>query len=309
MNIKKESKYTNPIKHILINDAGIGSNRIVKSNNYLNNFNYFNKNNIKMLEFHKKRYLENKYKAEEFKKEKSIPELAWVSSYYINFNKTNNEYLINDSNNNLIKKAQINYLQDLYDNEEIKKYHLRRNNFRKNFKIYDDLINELNNKKNKNINDIKDISHYSTKYYSTDASRLKNKSNKYYKFYDEKSDYNVTRRNNKIYNLKCKVMFGKTLSTDYGLMNNRKRIIIRKNYLNKQNSINTNNNISNIKLKYEDAINLNHIASKMSSYKEQKNKNSHSISTTSYADRIFEKNEKKYIIKDTENNNILPSIK
>jgi hypothetical protein len=44
-NINKESKIVGRNKHILINDAGIGSNRLVMSNNYLNYFNITKQSN------------------------------------------------------------------------------------------------------------------------------------------------------------------------------------------------------------------------------------------------------------------------
>ena len=55
-------------KHLIINDAGIGSNRLVKLNNYLNDFNYYHKNMIKMNKIREIRSIERKQSLEKFKK-------------------------------------------------------------------------------------------------------------------------------------------------------------------------------------------------------------------------------------------------
>ena len=84
--LRKKPKYNSLFKNMFINDAGIGSNRVIVSNNYLNNYNYFNKNNIKMLELRKKKYQENIIKLEEFKKETTPPDFSYTTSYYMYLN-------------------------------------------------------------------------------------------------------------------------------------------------------------------------------------------------------------------------------
>ena len=300
MIIKKESKYTSPIKHMLINDAGIGSNRIVITNNYLNNYNYFNKNNIKMLQFHKKKYLENKLKAEEYKKEKSIPELGWSTSYYINFNKSNNDYLQNDKNNNELKKAEINYLHDL-ENYNIK-FHSRKNRIRKTYKIYDDLMKNMSSNKNKvednnNINENK--KYYSTEFNYKEKNKSKNTNKRYYNFLDE-TDYIFHKRKNRFSNIKCNVIFGKTLSTDHGIMLNKNK---NNNYFNQNNKILIRNQTNPKKL-LDEAKYSNCIISSTSSNREQGNMDLNSKSSN-FCKRKIENN-KKYLLKD---NKLLPLIK
>ena len=301
MIIKKESKYTSPIKHILVNDAGIGSNRIVITNNYLNNYNYFNKNNIKMLQFRKKKYLENKLKTEEFKREKSIPELAWSTSYYINYNKSNNDYLQNDKNNNELKKAEINYLHDLENNNI--KFHSRKNRIRKTYKIYDDLMNNLSSNKNKvedNDNINKNKKYYSTEFNYKEKNESKNNNKRYYNFLGE-TDYNFHKRKNRFSNIKCKIIFGKTLSTDHGIMLNKNK---NNNYFNQNNKILIKNQ-TNAKKVLDETKYSNCIISSRSSNRDQTNKDFNSISSN-YGKRKFENNKKKYLLKD---NKLLPLIK
>ena len=67
-NINKESKIVGRNKHILINDAGIGSNRLVMSNNYLNYFNYYHKNLIKMNKIREIKNIERKKISKNLKK-------------------------------------------------------------------------------------------------------------------------------------------------------------------------------------------------------------------------------------------------
>ena len=298
MLIKKESKYTSPMKHMLINDAGIGSNRIVMLNNYLNNYNYFNKNNIKMLEFHKRKYLENKLKAEEYKREKSIPELSWATSYYLYFNKSNNDYIKDDKNNNELKKAEINYLQDLEENAL--KYHSRNNKIRKTCKIYDDLMRDLNSPKNEKKDNLKN--YYSTEFNSKEKNKNNNK--RYYNFQDEKTDYDFDERKKRIYNVKCKVIFGKTLSTDH-------RITLKQNkknsYFNKRNKMIIKNK-ANLQKKYDNLKYSNYPFPNSNSSREQTNKDLNTI-TTNYFNKQLENKEKKYFLKDNNKNELLPLIK
>ena len=301
MIIKKESKYTSPLKHILINDAGIGSNRIIITNNYLNNYNYFNKNNIKMLQFRKKKYLENKLKAEEYKREKSIPELAWSTSYYINYNKSNNDYLQNDKNNNELKKAEINYLHDLENNNI--KFHSRKNRIRKTYKIYDDLMNNLSNNKNKvedNDNINKKKKYYSTEFNYKEKNESKNSNKRYYNFLDE-TDYNFHKRKNRFSNIKCNIIFGKTLSTDHDIMLKKNK---NNNYFNQNNKILIKNQ-ANPKKVLDETKNSNCIISSTSSNRDQTNMDFNSISSN-YGKRKFKNNKKKYLLKD---NKLLPLIK
>ena len=151
---KLESKYTSPNNHMWINDAGIGSNRIVIANNYLNTYNYYNRSTIKLLEFRKQKSLERKILSEEYKNMKAIPGMAYSTSYYNygNYNNKNNRYsTINYDNNQDIKQAEINYLNDLIDLRKKDKHHklklnLKRIKVKENPSIFKSLFSDLNNR-------------------------------------------------------------------------------------------------------------------------------------------------------------------
>jgi hypothetical protein len=249
MNRKKtESKYTSPLKHIIINDTGIGSNRIVQNNNYLNSYNYFNKNNIKMLELHKKQYLINKLKLERFKTEDLIPGLPYTSLYY-KYN--NNAAKINNKKksgiNNTFKKAEINYSNGSFE--------LKTNTIKINVKtttrgnIYDDLIKNLNKKKHsKNGKQMNNYNCWKKSYSINSFNHVTNKNNDN-EFYN--SDYKKKRKF--VDDIKCRIIFGKNLASDY-----KKRLLFYQNeknksrdyFLNKLNKSSNNqvfNNISKTK--------------------------------------------------------------
>ena len=131
---KMESKCTSSNNHIWINDAGIGSNRIVIANNYLNTFNYYNRSTIKLLEFRKHKSLERKLLSEEYKNMKTLPGMVYSTSYYnySNNNYKNNRYkTINYDNIQNIKQAEINYLNDLIDINKKDKYDKPKLNLKK----------------------------------------------------------------------------------------------------------------------------------------------------------------------------------
>ena len=309
--MNKKSKFTSPIKHIEINDEGIGSNRIIINNNYLNNYNYFNKNNIKMLEIRKKKYLYNKFKLEEFKKEKSIPELAYTTSLYMYYNKSNNNYtknIKNKSYNNAFKKLEINYPQDSNQNNDYDyNYNSGKNQIRKTYKVYDDLINDLNKKNkikkenNETHNNNQNNKNHLTNYTYQDKNYFNNELS------DEKYDYIFNERN-RYNNIKCKVIFGKTLSSDY-----RKRFMTYNN--NKKNKYNFNknktfnNNKMKLKKELENSEYHKYISTKRNSDKNKYNNDLNNISSI-YGKEIIENNENNHLIKDNLNKNkVLPLIK
>ena len=329
MNIKKKkSKYISPIKHISISDEGIGSNRIVISNNYLNNFNYYNKNNIKMLELRKKKYLQNRFKSEEFKREREIPELAYTTSYYIyyNNNKTNNDYIKNDRKNNNFKKAEINYLHDLFQLKTESKFNinLKTNRINRNLKIFDDLISDINKQKPLKMTETYNINNntnYNNNHKSYSINTTKKERKKIYegRIYTELSGPSYSYKKKRKFNddLKCRIIFGK-MPTDY-----KRRITIhcnkrnkKENYfnkLNKNNDSNINNTIKNkIKLKKKN-INIsnysnNFSVTNMNSDKEKNNKDLMNISTF-YKKDIFEKNQNTLLNDNNNKNNLFPLIK
>ena len=300
MKIKKESKYTSPIKHILINDEGIGSNRIIISNNYLNNYNYFNKNNIKMMNIHKRKYLENKYKKEEYKKGISIPQLVWSTSYYIDYNKTNNNY------NNELKKTELNYFEDINKNGSYIKFNTRKNCIKKTFRIYEDLINKIkDDSKNKKIKEETNKELNNINNYNSTDTKDKNKKIKKKILFDDDFFF-LLRRKNRFSDIKCNVIFGKTLSTDYGLRLKQNKKINKKNYSNnKSNSI--NNNKKYFKNKYDNSnFSNNNIISNINAYADEPNK--YNSLSKSYGYPNFEKKEQKILIEDNTIDKVLPLI-
>jgi len=316
--LRKKPKYSSLFKNMFINDAGIGSNRIIVSNNYLNNYNYFNKNNIKMLELRKKKYQENIIKLEEFKKEATPPDFSYTTSYYMYFNQPNNNYTHNDNN---IKKLEINDFQDLSQNNDFEN-NTKKNHIRKTIKIYDDLITELNNKKNKTIhktltnnnsnNNINNNKKFSTtfNYISTNNNELSN---------DKKYDYTYNYRK-KRFNMKCKVIFGKNLSSDYGkrmwgYKSEKKNKF--KNY-NKNKTIDRNNKNNYNKMKLEkNKVNPEYYKYIITNIYSDRNKFNNDLNklSSSYGKEKMENNENDILIKDNNNNNdndnnkVLPLIK
>ena len=220
-------------RHILINDAGIGSNRLVKSNNYLNNFNYYHKNMIKMHKIREIRSIERKNNLEKFKKDIKVPGLTFSSAYY-KYTGNDYEYFENDKSNAIFKKAKINYIQDLLMNRDDK------NNF---------ILDSKNNKNEKNI--------YKTLKLTRNLllnDKNKTANNKSYnnKIYNSKNDFIYSRTNNNIFKnkrIKCKIFFGKTLKNDlkFQKVNKNKKRNLSHNINERYQTL--NENISNFNTK------------------------------------------------------------
>ena len=204
-------------RHLIINDAGIGSNRLVKLNNYLNDFNYYHKNMIKMNKIREIRSIERKQSLEKFKKDIIVPGLTFSSAYY-KYTGNDYEYFENDKSNAIFKKAKINYIQDLLMNKGDKK----------NFK--------LDGKNNRNENE-KNI--YKTLKLSKNIllnNKNKTINNQFYrkKLFNSKDDSIYFRTNNNIFknkSIKCKIFFGKTLKDDleFKKMNKKRNLSHNKN--------------------------------------------------------------------------------
>ena len=191
------SKVIKPNKYILINDANIGSNRIVMSNHYLNTHNYFHKNLIKMNKILELKNLERKKLEEKFRKDKYIPGLMFSSSYY-KYSGNDFEYFENDKNNIAFKKAKINYLHDYMDDNEktVKLKMNKKNNQNKEEYIYKSL-KLSGNLKHDDTFKIDKIFNYNKKsktlhneeFHSTNKNNFfKNQNNKY-KIYFGKTEY------------------------------------------------------------------------------------------------------------------------
>ena len=256
---KLMAKHLSSNKHILINDVGIGSNRIIITNFYLNNYNYYNKSTIKLSEIRKQKYLERKLQLEEFKKEKKIPGQLYSTPYYSysnknkNNNNNNNNYnTINYESNKNIKKAEINYLDDIYNNKsnENHKVNLKKIKLKRNYKLFDDLISNLNKKrvnfkKYKIKTDINNNS-FNDKICNTISSNFhdKNVSNtkeEYYKLSEGNMNSNITKHKEE--NLKYKPFFRKTTSDTKNKINSyfdrkdkdKNKIFNKENHINKTN--------------------------------------------------------------------------
>ena len=221
-NIKILSRVIGRHKHILINDAGIGSNRIKMSNNYLNTFNYFHKNMIKMNRIKEIKAFERKQQSERFKTEKEIPRLMFSSGYY-KYTGNDYEFFENDKSNVVFKKAKINYLQDLLNNNENKINNINDINNKdkhmyKSLKLSGKLMLDENNTKNEN------------KYRNICNKSIKSKIYKYNqdnKSYENNDDfiYSKTNRNINYFknkSIKCKIIFGKNLHDDLEYKNKEK---------------------------------------------------------------------------------------
>ena len=237
-NAQIESKAIGPSKHILINDAGIGSNRLKRSNNYLNTFNYYYKNMIKMKKILELKHFERKKILEKFRKDKEIPGLMFSSAYY-KYTGNDYEFFENDKNNVYFKRAKINYLQDFVDNNQqrIKLKLENKNNQNKDEYIYkslklseglihDDLIKEEKKFVNKN------------KIYNY---------NKKNKTLHNDEDFLYSTKNNNIIksnNFRYKISFGKTLRIDsehqQNEKNKKRNISLNKNKKTKHESFDEN---------------------------------------------------------------------
>ena len=161
-NFKIQKKTKKSYKRLLVNDEGIGSNRIIMSNHYLNTYNYYHKNMIKMNKILELKNHERKKILEKFRKDKEIPGLMFSTAYY-KYTGNDYEYFENDKNNVAFKSAKINYLQDLENNigQNIRLKLLKKDNNKEQYKIFkslkisrglthDDLPNEEKKLANKN---------------------------------------------------------------------------------------------------------------------------------------------------------------
>ena len=193
------SQLFGPNKHILINDAGIGTNRLVKSNNYLNDYNYYYKNMIKMHKIRELKTIERKQNLEKFKKDIIVPGLTFSSAYY-KYTGNDYEYFENDKSNATFKKAKINYIQDLLLNKDNKI----------NYKL------DLKNNKNENEKNIYKTLKISKNKLLNSKNKTTNNNNKIFNS-DDDNDFIYSRTNNNIFkakNIKCRILFGKTLRDD-----------------------------------------------------------------------------------------------
>ena len=258
-------------KHILINDVGIGSNRIILANYYLNNYNCYTKSTIKLSEMRKQKYLERKLQLAEFKKVETIPGKLYSTPYYSynnknNKNNNNNYNTINFESNKSIKKAEINYLDDKYNSKsnESHKINLKKIKLKRNYKLFDDLLSNFNKrrinyKKYKIKTDVNNKSLYD-KIYNSNISNFhdKNRSNikeENYKLSEGNIDSNIIKHNKE--NFKYKPFFKKTTSNikykinsyydrkDNGKIKNQ--IFNKENHINKTNDNFNDSNRTNLK--------------------------------------------------------------
>jgi len=230
-NSKIQTKTKKPYKPLLVNDEGIGSNRLVMSNHYLNTYNYYHKNMIKMNKILELKNHERKKILEKFRKDKEIPGLMFSSAYY-KYTGNDYEYFENDKNNVAFKSAKINYLQDLVNNMGLNvklKLVKRSNNNKDQYKIFkslklsrgltnDNLSNE--DKKLPNKNKIYNYNQRSKTMHNEDDFLA---STKYHNLIRSK-------------NIKCRIMFGKTLHNDSAFQKKEKNEIRHLSYNKNKNN-------------------------------------------------------------------------
>ena len=214
--LKILSSAIRPHKQILINDAGIGSNRLKMSNNYLNTFNYFHKNLIKMNKIKEIKTFERKKNLEKFKKDKEIPGLMFSSAYY-KYTGNDYEFFENNKSNVNFKKAKINYLQDLLNNNEnniknINDINNKDEHIHKSLKLSGKLMIDNNTKKNENKYIKNNIFNGSNKNKLYNYNQENKTSENTDDFIYSKTNKNINYFKNK--SIKCKIIFGKTLHND-----------------------------------------------------------------------------------------------
>ena len=207
-NSKIQTKTKKPYKPLLVNDEGIGSNRLVMSNHYLNTFNYYHKNLIKMNKILELKNAERKKLEEKFRKDKEIPGLMFSSAYY-KYTGNDFEYFENDKNNIDFKKAKINYLQDYLNNNEktVKlKINLKNNKNKeeyiyKNLKLSEDLMRDdiLNKDKIYNYNKKSRTLHNDGFFHSTQNNKFFTNKNNIYKIIFGKTVYHKKDKHKKRY--------------------------------------------------------------------------------------------------------------
>ena len=326
-------------KHILINDAGIGSNRIIITNYYLNNYNYYNKSTIKLSEIRKKKYLERKLQLAAFKKEKAIPGQLYSTPYYSYNNKNNNNKYntINYESNKNIKKAEINYLDEIYQNKsnENHKVGIKKIKLKRNYKLFDDLISNFNKKRinykkykiktevnNNSLND-KICCINTSKFHDINRSNTKEDN---YKLNEGNMDSKILKHKKE--NLEYKPLFRKTTSETKNKINsyfdredkvnNRNKIFNKKeNHINKTNDnfnyINKTNLNNKINISFINKIftNINFFSHK--NFKDLKisaeRLNSDLINISPYYKRVkHEEVEEKNINENESKNSLFPLI-
>ena len=227
MNVKKtESKCTSPMRHLIIDDKGIGSNRVIIANHYLNNYNYFIKNNIKMSEIRKKQYLINKHRLERLKAEQLMQGIPYPSSFN-NYNHNINIKINNDNkterNKNTFKKAEINYSNGSFELKTDNNIKISLKTTTR-AKIFDDLLINLNKKKCAKKRSEKNNCYkksYSINSFNKEKKIIEHKDNELYNSSDGKNKKFTD-------DIKCKIIFGKNLASDY-----KKRLLFHHNEKNK----------------------------------------------------------------------------
>ena len=216
-----ENKKSNT--HLFINDAGIGSNRIEMTNNYLNTFNYYHKNMIKMHRIREIENFERKEKFYKFRKDIEIPGLMFTNAYY-KYTGNDFEYFENDKNNTIFKNAKINYLQDLKSNEKKNNSKLSKtknnndkDNIHKNLKKTSELLININNEKRRIF-----VYNYTKNYNHNKISKINNHKQRNETLSNDQDDDFLKYKSIKNKTIKCRIMFGKSLNNDLKIKNKEK---------------------------------------------------------------------------------------
>ena len=126
-----------------LNDYGIGSNRVISSNFYLNNYNYYVKNNIKMQEMRKKNYITKFEKG--LKSVATMPKMLYSNKFIPQKEKKNLSY--NNSEKIVIKPKNLKLSKNLLITSAIKKEENSKKitHIKKHLQIFEDLFNCIDN--------------------------------------------------------------------------------------------------------------------------------------------------------------------
>ena len=157
-----ESKCVGTPGGTLINESYIFPTRIIQSNLYLNQFNYFNRNSIKMLSIKKKIYFQKRMQMEEYKKQKTLPEVIYSENHK------------NTKSHEKIIVPVYRNIKDLILNKSNNIFYTEKENNRRNYKLFNDLVSLLNNKTKKNRNN---LITYQKNNYSLKKNRLTTENN------------------------------------------------------------------------------------------------------------------------------------
>ena len=181
-----------------LNDYGIGSNRVIKTNFYLNNYNYYVKNNIKMKEIRRKI---NEEQFETAKKSiEAMPKLLYSNKFIPRqqrkfFSYNNSQKIITKPKNLKLSKNKLitNAIKEEKNSKKV-------THIKKHLQIFEDLFNCIDNL---DLDESKDLEENNNNY----LSHERNENNKMNKNHYYTYDVNVFKRNKTLELNKDKELF------------------------------------------------------------------------------------------------------